>query len=67
MPIWLLTSFSLPVVTITGRLMALIVHTLWRNPSGLSTMEKVFSIIAMASWTRLALHERSVLRRGSTS
>jgi hypothetical protein len=66
-PIWLLTSFSLSVVTTTGRLMVLIVHTLWRNPSGMATFKGVTSIMVAASWTLLAVHERRILHRRSTS
>ncbi len=67
MPIWLLTSFSLPVVTTTGRLMTLFLHALWRNPPGMATFEAATSITVAVSWTLLAVQERRILRRGSTS
>ena len=49
MPIWLITSVSLPVARTTGRLLALLVQGLWRNPFGVATLAGASSIVVVAS------------------
>jgi len=66
-PIWPLTSFSLPVARTTGRLMTLLVKDLWRNPFGLATLVTVSSIVVLCSWVFLAVRARRTSRRASIS
>ena len=58
MPIWLITSFSLPVARTTGRLLALLVQGLWRNPFGVATLAGASSIVVVALGVLLALRQR---------
>jgi hypothetical protein len=66
-PIWLITSVSLPVARTTGRLMALIVKDLCRNPFGLATLVAVSSLVIVSPWVVLAVRARRTSRRTSIS
>lgn len=70
MPIWLITSLSLPVARTTSRLMALLVKDLWRNPFGLAslaTLAALSAIAVLSSGALLAVRTRRTSRRASIS
>ncbi len=67
MPIWLITSFSLPVARTTGRLPALLMKDLWRNPFAMATLAAVSSTLLVGSWLLRAGRARRTSRRASIS
>ncbi len=67
MPIWLITSVSLPVARTTGRLLALVVTDLWRSPFGMATLAAASSIALLGSAVLLVRRVRRTSRRVSIS